>query len=68
VYAIDIATGQGKWTRATNGRVLASPVVARGIVYVSSHDHLLYALDAATGTVKWSVDVTSGKLATPSVK
>jgi outer membrane protein assembly factor BamB len=48
--------------------VLASPVIAQGVVYISSQDHLLYALDAATGTVKWSLDVTSGKLATPAVK
>jgi outer membrane protein assembly factor BamB len=54
--------------RPTNGKVLSSPTVAQGVVYVSSQDRLLYALDAATGTVKWSLDVTSGKLATPAVK
>ena len=48
VAALDAATGTVIWQRAA-GRVLSSPAVAGGVVYVGSGNHYLYALDAATG-------------------
>ncbi|MFN7958592.1 MAG: PQQ-binding-like beta-propeller repeat protein [Holophagaceae bacterium] len=41
------------WTYRTGAKVLSSPVVSEGIVYVGSADHHLYALDAKTGALKW---------------
>lgn len=41
------------WKFATAGRVLSSPLVVSGTVYVGSADRNLYAIDAATGTLRW---------------
>src|SRR6266540_2031717 len=45
------------WVFATGGRVLSSPTVAGGVVYVGSEDHWLYAVDAVTGTETWSTSL-----------
>ncbi|HEX7594470.1 MAG TPA: PQQ-binding-like beta-propeller repeat protein, partial [Anaerolineae bacterium] len=60
------ATGAGKWTFATTNRVVASPAVAGGAVYVQSFDRMLYALNSADGKAKWQVDTNTGKLVTPT--
>lgn len=45
--------GGVKWTFATGGPVVASPVVSGGVVYIGSLDGRLYAIDQETGTEKW---------------
>lgn len=40
--------------------ILASPVFAKGVVYVGSNDNYLYAVDAATGQMKWKFKTTGG--------
>ena len=42
------------WKYKTGGPIQASPVVANGMVYVASTDHMLYALDAKQWGPKWS--------------
>jgi hypothetical protein len=42
-----------KWKFHTGGRVVSSPAVVNGVVYVGSTDGNFYALDAASGTVRW---------------
>lgn len=56
LYALDTATGQGKWRVETGGRVRSSPAVADGTVYVGSLDGSVYAADLATGALKWRFD------------
>ena len=41
------------WSTRTQGPIVASPVVADGIVYVGSRDNNLYALDSQRGTVRF---------------
>jgi len=41
------------WKFKTNGRVISSPAVAGGAVYVGSSDNGLYAIDRATGAQRW---------------
>jgi outer membrane protein assembly factor BamB len=53
VYAADAATGELRWSYATDGRVRSSPAVADGVVYVGSMDGRLYAIDLATGSARW---------------
>lgn len=53
LYAIDLATGQKKWTFATRGAIVASPSTDSNTVYVGSFDRNLYAVDAAAGGEKW---------------
>ena len=47
------------WMKATVSAIYSSPVVANGIVYISSTDHYLYAFDAKTGTLLWKAATTS---------
>jgi len=56
VYASAVAPSLRavRWTFRTRGRVLASPAVAGGIVYVGSEDGTLYALRAADGRPAWT--------------
>jgi outer membrane protein assembly factor BamB len=54
VYALDASNGHILWSVPTGGEVNSSPAVYRGVVYVSSYDHLIYALDASAGNVIWT--------------
>ena len=42
-----------KWTFATGGRILSSPVLDRGTLYIGSDDGALHALNVATGKSLW---------------
>lgn len=42
-----------RWAFSTEDEVVASPVVASGMVYIGSRDRMLYCLDAGAGTLKW---------------
>jgi len=53
VYAVDAATGNQIWKRATNGPVPATPAIADGTLYVGSYDGKFYAFNAQTGSLKW---------------
>ncbi len=54
VVALDVATGDRRWTFATRGpHIWYRPLVAAGTVYVGSGDYNLYALDAASGEERW---------------
>jgi len=41
------------WEFKTGGRVISSPVVANGVVFVGSNDHFLHAIDAGNGRELW---------------
>jgi outer membrane protein assembly factor BamB len=43
-----------KWRFSTGAKILSSPAVLDGVVYVGSADGNLYALDARDGKRKWS--------------
>ena len=57
------------WAFKTNGGVAASPIVAKGTVYVGSWDGYEYALDAITGFLKWKTFLgqTSGACDPPLI-
>lgn len=42
-----------KWKFKAGAKVLSSPAVAGGSVYIGSGDHFVYALSAADGSVRW---------------
>ncbi len=44
-----------KWKAVTGDKVVSSPAVAEGKVFVGSDDRKVYAFDAATGAVQWTV-------------
>jgi len=49
VHALDVQSGQKKWTFGTRGEVNSSPAIAGDKVYVGSRDKKLYVLDLKTG-------------------
>ncbi len=55
------------WQFKTGGRVISSPVVVNGIVYVGSNDHFLHALDAAKGTELWKFKTGASINSSPAV-
>jgi outer membrane protein assembly factor BamB len=63
LYALDLATGQLKWTYQTDpakgtkvGPIRASPSVRDGLVYVGDADGIFHCVEAATGTKRWTFD------------
>lgn len=52
MYALDIETGQRKWSFMTSG-AFSSPAVADGVVYFGSYGGYLYAVDTETGQEIW---------------
>ncbi len=62
-YAIDLATGQEKWSFQAQDEVplQASPLVLKGMVYFGDDDGILHALDASTGKERWTFE-TDGQI------
>jgi len=56
-----------KWTFKTGGPIVASPVIADGVVYIASWDTYLYAVDQATGKEKWKFKSAMPIVSTPAV-
>lgn len=56
-----------KWKFHTNGRVISSPAVANGTVYVGSTDKNLYAIDQESGALKWKFATGSLVTSSPAV-
>lgn len=56
-----------KWKFHTGGRVIASPAVVKGVVYVGSTDGNLYAIDAVSGTEKWKFATKAWEVSSPAV-
>jgi eukaryotic-like serine/threonine-protein kinase len=55
LYAIDDATGQGRWNFVPAMPLRAGILAADGTVYVTGTDGELYALDIQTGQERWHV-------------
>jgi len=68
IYAIDRSTGKENWRFQTDGPVLSTPAVERGILYTGSNDHHLYAIEAETGELKWKFDTGQPVISSPAVQ
>ncbi|HKP30536.1 MAG TPA: PQQ-binding-like beta-propeller repeat protein [Gemmatimonadales bacterium] len=55
------------WKFKTGGRVISSPAVAGGTVYVGSSDGNIYAVDRATGTQRWKFATKGPVHSSPAV-
>jgi outer membrane protein assembly factor BamB len=62
VYAFDAGTGAQKWRYRVGARVVSSPAIAAGVVFVGGQDGVLYALDFTTGQLKWRFETEGTKL------
>jgi outer membrane protein assembly factor BamB len=56
-----------KWKFHTGGRLISSPAVANGMVYVGSTDGNLYAVDLESGTQKWKFETKVRVPSSPAV-
>jgi outer membrane protein assembly factor BamB len=53
VTALDLATGQVRWTHPTAGRLFAPPTIADGRCFIGSGDGQIYCVEASTGRLLW---------------
>jgi outer membrane protein assembly factor BamB len=67
LYAIDIETGDVRWTFKTGSWVESSPAVVDNTVYFGSNDGYFYAVDATTGQTKWDYRTKYGIRSSPAV-
>src|SRR5258708_23684741 len=56
-----------KWKFKTNGKVISSPAIAGGVVYVGSTDGRVYAVDAASGMRRWAFPTKGPVNSSPAV-
>jgi eukaryotic-like serine/threonine-protein kinase len=56
-----------KWKFHTGGRVISSPAIVNGVVFVGSTDGNMYALNADTGSIKWKMTTGSWVNSSPAV-
>ena len=54
LQAEDVGSGAIRWTFTGDGRLVTSPVIANGYVYVGSSSGTFYAVSALTGQQIWS--------------
>ena len=55
------------WKFKTGAKVISSPAVAGGTVYIGSGDYRVYALDAADGRLKWRFRTGGAVNSSPAV-
>lgn len=67
VYALDLKSGQKKWSFKTGGKVYSTPAYHKGVVIVGSSDHFIYGLNAKTGELIWKVEANKAVLGSPAV-
>ena len=56
-----------KWKFQTRAKVVSSPAVVDGTLYIGSNDHYLYALAADSGALKWKFKTQSKVTSSPAV-
>jgi len=52
-HALDIGTGQPRFSAPTNGNVFSSPAIASGMAYFGGFDGKLQAVDLKSGKYIW---------------
>ena len=62
-----MGSGDVRWEFMTKARVISSPAVDRGVVYIGSGDGNLYALDAGTGKERWTYETGDWISSSPTV-
>ncbi|MGD9387028.1 MAG: outer membrane protein assembly factor BamB [Gammaproteobacteria bacterium] len=67
VHALDVATGDRRWTAETELALAAGPAAAYGMVAVGGSDGMVLVLDAADGSVRWQTQLSGEVLAAPAI-
>jgi outer membrane protein assembly factor BamB len=66
IQALHAITGSLLWQSELEGKLLFSPTISDGIVYVSTNEGNIYALEASTGNFLWRYETASVLLASPT--
>jgi outer membrane protein assembly factor BamB len=67
IYAVDAATGSGKWHAKADNMFISSPVISEGIVTIGSVDGICYTYNAKNGRVRLQFLTNSSVIASPAV-
>jgi outer membrane protein assembly factor BamB len=67
IYALNALDGSKKWEFATEGSIIATPLVFNNTVYIGSCDRNLYALKAHDGSLIWKISGKNFFWAQPAV-
>lgn len=67
LHAIDLDTGQTRWSYPTGGPILHSPAIVDGRVITGCHDGAVYAVNVAGGELAWRAETGGGIVASPLV-
>ncbi len=59
--------GHVLWQFKSGARIVSSPTVANGVVYIGSDDHNLYAVDARKGTPLWKFTTEASVRSSPAI-
>ena len=62
VYAVDLFTGQLRWTFGTGAAVKQEPIVADKDIYIVNEQGSLSEIDAETGLSRWTISTLGGRL------
>ena len=57
-FSFNAASGQKNWKRLTNGRILSSPKILNGLLFIPSEEGVLFAVDAKHGPLKWTQNMS----------
>ena len=62
LYAVDLFTGETRWTFGSGAALTQEPIVARDDIYIVNDEGLLLAIDATTGESRWTISTLGGRL------
>ncbi len=65
LFAVDRATGEGRWTFAADREITTSPSVSGDTVHVGDKSGVVYGVDAHTGELTWRVRTDGAVTSTP---
>ncbi|MCH2179438.1 MAG: PQQ-binding-like beta-propeller repeat protein [Mariniblastus sp.] len=65
LIALDLVTGESRWTFIADGPIRLSPTVTDNRVYFGCDDGFAYCLDKASGTLEWKFSPSAAQHAEP---
>ncbi len=69
IYSSEVAPQLSavKWKFKTRSKIVSSPAVSGGVVYIGSADHSLYALNVTDGSLRWKFAAKGAVNSSPAV-
>jgi outer membrane protein assembly factor BamB len=68
LHALDVETGEPRWSFVTDGWLIGCPAVTRESVLVGPYDGGCHCVEKATGTERWRASATGRVTSTPLVR